>query len=80
MSNPIRSGVDVLDSAFVDAYADKTGAQVFIQPFGANTCRQLGRDLSKMYKNGLLERGRIGLGFNWQHGFPKWVYSYHLPD
>jgi len=69
-------GVDVLNSAFVDAYVEATGANVRIMLWGANKCAQLGRDLTTMFHSRQLKRGRVGLGGNWQPGFPKWVWSY----
>lgn len=72
-----RERVDVLSAEFVDEYIDATGAVYSLQYFGAFTCRQLGRDLSEMWRNGLLTRSRIGLS-GFESGFPKWVYVYEL--
>lgn len=72
------SGVDILDSAFVDDYAAFTGAALKYTLWGANHCPLLSTDLSTMWKCGILNRGRIGLGGNWQPGFPTWVFSYTL--
>jgi hypothetical protein len=69
--------VDVLNSDFVTAYIEATGAPFVAQPFGADTCRQLGRDLSSMCKSGVLVRGRVGLVEHYQ-GMPNWVYVYRL--
>lgn len=70
---------NVLDSAFVGAYIDFTGAPFDLQPFGADKCPQLGRDLSALYKAGKLSRYATGLGpGDASMGFPKWVYSYRL--
>ncbi|APQ14717.1 hypothetical protein BJP27_24405 (plasmid) [Pseudomonas oryzihabitans] len=69
--------VDVLNSDFVTAYIEATGAPFVSQAFGADTCRQLGRDLSSMCKSGVLVRGRVGLVEHYQ-GMPNWVYVYRL--
>lgn len=72
---------DVLDTDFVNGYIEFSGAKRTIQFFGAPKCSQLGRDLSKMYGNGILNRSRCGLNVgDAAMGFPKWVYCYELPD
>lgn len=70
--------VDILNSDFVSAYIEATGALFVPQVFGADTCRQLGRDLSCMFRSGSLVRGRVGLIEHYQ-GMPNWVYVYRLP-
>lgn len=71
--------IDVLNRYFVDDYISATGATADPMPFGADRCRQLGRDLSRMYRSGLLTREVCGLrGMEW--GFPKWVYVYRLTE
>lgn len=72
------TGVEVLDSTFVDAYIEATNARFYEQAWGAHKCPQLGRDLSAMHKAGKLKRFRIGLGGSWQPGFPTWVWSYEI--
>ncbi len=72
-----KGSADVMDSEFVASYIDATGAAFLAQTVGADTCRQLGRDLSAMYKVGSLRRGRIGLTDHYQ-GMPNWVYVYRL--
>ena len=69
---------NVLDAQFIDEYIVGTNAPFIVQPFGANTCRQAGRDLSRLYKSGILDRTAIGL-VNAERGFPRWVYVYTLP-
>ena len=76
--HPMES-VDVLNSGFVNAYADFTGAKTILQFFGAHKCPQLGRDLAALMDRGLLRRAAIGLPpGDASMGFPKWVYSYRL--
>ncbi len=69
--------VDVLNVLFVDAYVEATQAKIVPMPFGANKCKQLGSDLSVMFKCGMLDRSRIGLRAM-EPGFPKWVFVYEL--
>ena len=69
-------GVDVLNSDFVDDYVAATGVRMEPTCWGASKCPTLGSDLSAMARCGALDRGRIGLGANWQPGFPKWVWAY----
>lgn len=75
-----HQNVDVLDSDFVCAYADATGAVAYMQHVGAPRCKQLGRDLSAMFAVGRLQRSPTGLPTgDASMGFPKkWVYSYSL--
>lgn len=74
-----NSSADVMDMKFVDSYIVATDAPYTPQMFGANTCRQLGRDLSAMYKAGMLTRGRVGLTEHYT-GMPNWVYVYRVKD
>jgi hypothetical protein len=78
-SRPLLCGVDILDSEFVDSYAEKTDANLNYMHFGANKCRRLGSDLSAMHKKGLLDRCSVGLSYAQAGiGFPKWVWSYSI--
>lgn len=74
--------VDVLNQAFSDAYIEAFKPSFKTVYFGANKCRQLGLDLSAMYKAGLLARSRVGLAGSTQleDGWPKWIYCYSLPN
>lgn len=66
--------VDVLNADLVDAYIEATGAPYEPMPYGAHRCPLLGRDLSALYRQGLLSRNRTGVGGG--EGFPSWVYTY----
>lgn len=78
---PGRESVDVLDSDFVCAYADATKAVVILMHVGAPKCKQLSRDLGAMFTAGKLARTTTGLpAGDASMGFPKWVYTYGLPD
>jgi hypothetical protein len=68
---------DVLDSDFVNAYCNATGAKGYAQFYGAPKCPMLGRDLSRMHREGSLARHRVGLRCM-ESGFPSWVYSYSI--
>lgn len=73
--------VDVLNEHFVSAYITHFKPTHRITTFGAYKCRQLGKDLSAMYKAGLLDRSHVGLAASNQleSDWPKWVYCYSLP-
>lgn len=71
------SHVDILNRAFVDAYTARFDVQYRIQPFGANSCPDLGRVLALGYNMGEFQRSTIGLS-RMEAGFPKWVYIYDL--
>lgn len=66
---------DILNRDFVSEYVKEFKVNSELMPYGADKCPDLGRFLSKAYKDGYLKRGRVGLRcMEW--GFPKWVYSY----
>lgn len=71
---------DSLNKEFHESYHAKFPeyAQAF-KWWGANPVRQAMQDLKEMASDGLLEKFRIGLGANWQPGFPKSVFTYTLP-
>lgn len=75
----VEDRVDVLNRDFVRAYVNATGAECVYQFYGADTCPQLGRDLSRCFKQKKLLRGRVGLPAM-ESGFPKWVYVYYTPS
>lgn len=68
----------MLDRHFVDAYVEATGARADLVPYGADKCRQLGRDLSAMAAQGRLRRGRVSIAGLAGQGFPTCVWSYRL--
>ncbi|KAF0255663.1 MULTISPECIES: hypothetical protein [Pseudomonas] len=72
-----NGGADVLNSEFVSAYVKATGAPYKAVGFGADRCRQLGRDLSELFQQGQLQRFRISLTEH-HMGMPNWVYVYEL--
>lgn len=73
-----RGGTDILNAQFVDDFVLRFNVPVGLTWWGANKCPTLGRDLAAMKKRGYLKRSRVGLGMNWQPGFPRWVWSYEL--
>lgn len=70
--------VDILNSDFVDGYLEEFKPKFQPMTIGAHKCPQLRRDLSEMASYGFLKRGTIGVGGNWQPGFPKWVRCYSI--
>lgn len=77
-AQPTSRGVDVLDQAFVNAYIEATSARHTVQPYGAPTCPQLGRDLATMANDLILTRARAGVEGMRGMGFPSWVWRYEL--
>lgn len=72
-----NGGADVLNTEFVSAYVEATGAPSEVLAFGADRCRQLGRDLSELFQLKRLQRFRVGLTEHYT-GMPNWVYVYEL--
>ena len=72
----IHANVNALDQTFSDAYIKYTGAPFEAKNWGAHWCKTLSNDLRKMFLAGLLIRNRVGLGGNWQPGFPTWCWMY----
>lgn len=72
-------GVDVLNAQFVDDYAKEFKSKVEIQMWGSNRCKDLGKQLSQMWKDSIMSRSPVGIN-NWQLGEPKWVYCYMLTE
>lgn len=48
--------------------------------WGAQPVAQAQKDLARMADCGILDTGRVGLGANWQPGFPRSVIGYTLND
>lgn len=71
--------LDVLSQKLVDDYEREFKVKVIVQFFGANICRDLGRTLSRGYKEGILTRSRISLHAK-EVGFPNWVYTYQFKN
>ena len=71
---------DACSQSFHEDYHRKFPGYSKKQKFwGAEPVAQAQADLRAMAKDGLLESSRVGLGANWQPGFPKWVMGYTLP-
>lgn len=72
---------DILNSEFVDAYIEATGASFRRCNWGAHKCRALSDDLRALWKKGYLSRARVSLsGGSWEPGLPTWVWSYYLSN
>jgi len=70
--------IDIFNAEFVDSYIKVCAPNtVYYQPYGAHTVPEIGRYLSEMYKNNLLERFRVPLAYQYS-GFPTWCYVYHI--
>lgn len=70
------SHISVLDEAFVDAYIKATDAPFTPTLWGAHKCPQLGRDLGDAYREGFMDRGRVGVCGGYD--FPTSILVYHL--
>ncbi len=76
-----QHGVDILNYEFVDDFLTAFPKLKWeAKNWGAHSCPSLGRILKKLYDRNLLKRGTIGLGINWQPGFPRWVWTYALTE
>lgn len=64
--------VDVLNADFEREYETETNTNF------KQVHRQLGSDLSFLYKCGVLERKRITLADVVGTGFPNWIWSYEM--
>ena len=72
-------GVSVLDSDFHDKVAEKfPKLKRELKMWGCQPVPAAMKALKELYKDYRISRGRIGLGANWQPGFPKWVYTYSI--
>jgi hypothetical protein len=74
-----ETSVDIVSADFMWAYIEAHDVKAGIQMVGAPSCPQAGKDLSRMFKLGRLDRYRLGMPHGDAcNGFPKWVYSYEL--
>lgn len=72
---------DALNAHFHDAYHESFPRYRRRETYwGAAPVAKAIADLREMESEGLLVARRIGLGRNWRPGFPKWFYSYALPN
>ena len=78
LKRPGNFCISVMDTPAVDEYIEKFNPKHIIFPYGPNQCRDLGRQLSKMYRVGILERTTNGINDLMGHGYPKWFYAYNL--
>jgi hypothetical protein len=79
IATKVRATVDVLNQDFVNAYIKATGAKSIAVLWGADKCRLLSRDLTRMCHEGSLQRTRQGLQ-DMGPDFPRWVWVYELPE
>lgn len=72
---------DALNEDFHEAYHQKFPMYKRRETtWGSQPVAQAMTDLARMAKAGILERRHIGLGRNWEPGFPRYVMSYSLPE
>ena len=78
--NELRAvrGADIRNAEFVAGYVLYTGAKYHVCAYGAHKCPQLGRDLRKLYKLGVLRRRRASVHGMGGMGFPTWVWFYEV--
>lgn len=69
--------VSALDQKFHEEFYNKFKGKRHECYFGARTVYKAMRTIKELYKSNILERKLIGLS-NWQPGFPKWCYTYHI--
>ena len=75
----VQSCADCLNTEFHKEYHKRFPEYKRRETFwGSQPVAQAMRDLSDMEKSGILKRGIISLGGNWQPGFPKFVVGYTL--
>lgn len=82
MQNPNHKyhDIDIFGEEFVDAYINQFNPQtIYKYAYGVPAVPELGRILSKMFKEGLLQRFTVGCKI-WRDGYPKWFYTYLLPQ
>lgn len=72
--------IDIFGEEFVHAYITQFKPEIIEwYPYGAPKVSELGSILSKMFKEGVLQRYTVGCPI-WQDGYPKWFYTYVLPS
>lgn len=74
-----HGSLDVCNGDFHDAYHARFGGKRIHYRFGAQPVPEAMARVKALYQRGVLSRAVISLGYNWQPGFPKWVYSYFRP-
>ena len=70
---------DVLDEKFHDEFTVRFGGKQKMHYWGSCPNSLAIRWLKKLYDQGILERGRVGIPEH-EIGFPNWVYSYTLKN
>lgn len=73
-----NGSVNMLDSAFVDAYIKEFNCNYKSTFIGAKKCPELSKVLGQMYKEFKLSRQSVGISNMVCDGFPKWIYDYDL--
>ena len=69
-------GTCVTDALFHEQFYNKFRGKRKETLWGAQPVWKAMKLLKQMYEEGELTRDIVGLGANWQPGFPKWNYVY----
>jgi len=72
-----NGNTSALDEQFHEEFFNRFGGARTKTNYGAQPSKQAMKMLANLYNQGVLERSRIGLGVNWEPGFPRWVYAYY---
>ena len=71
---------DACDQKFQEQWFLKFGGNRKQTIWGAEPVREAASYLKELWQQGILDRGVVTLGINWQPGFPRWVYGYTLRE
>ena len=71
--------VDCCHGDFHDAFHARFGGARRECYWGPQPVHTAMRAIRNLYRRGVLVRGIVSLGGNWQPGLPKWVYVYYRP-
>ena len=74
----INHTASAVDERFHDEFYARFGGRRKETLWGAMPVAAAQLWLKKLHDQGIVTRCRVGLGCNWQPGFPKWVYVYSL--
>jgi hypothetical protein len=75
-----HGAVDHMNELFVEEYIQTFKVKFQATNFGAFKCKDINLQLSNMYKQGILNRGTVGIHGMVGMDFPRWVYVYDLND
>jgi hypothetical protein len=76
----VNGGVSATDELFHEAFFQQFGGSRKLTMWGAQPVSKAMLRLKALVDLGVLVRSKIGLGGNWQPGFPKWNYVYFINE